>query len=236
MATKVELLIQDAYRFAELLGEGEIANASELNDGLRWLNIAIREINIDSDERPLLNEEEFTLVAGNEEIELPDWVSILKLQYLLGNTFLDIRILDLNEYLNGARIQSTSGIPVIAYPKRNDTGITLKLFFKPSTDYRMTVHGYKNIPQLATSDTLTGVLDFIQDYLLFKLASDLRTFYNQQPMPFLERRVEMYRERFRQISERRLDSRVLTPRQGGGTQRSHSSMAAFNIGRGWSPY
>jgi len=234
MATVVELLIQDAYRFSEILGEGEIANADELTVGLRWLNIAIDEINIDGIEIPLLTEEVFAMTLGEETQVLPDWIAITNLQYALGNILLDIDLLTQNEYLKTARIQSTSGVPGVAYPKRTPTGIDLKVFFKPSQAYPMHVHGYKILTQLAVGDTLTGLQNFMKGYLLFKLAADLRTYYNLSAMPSLDTRVALYRERFNHIKERRLDC-VVTTAHAGGNKSYRGGIAQYNIGRGWSP-
>ena len=118
MAKEVKLLIQQAYVFAEIIAEeGEFASATQLNTGLELLNILIRETNITSEEVSLLTFETFFLNSGIDTFDLPDWTEIQKLQYLLGNTRYNVRLLTLDQYLNTARITSSTGIPYIAFPK-----------------------------------------------------------------------------------------------------------------------
>lgn len=230
----VELLIQDAYRFAEILAEaGENADADQLDIGLRLLNMIIREINLDGEEKPLLDEEEFTLAIGVEILTMPNWVEPLKIQYLLGSVWFDITLTDLNAYLDNSRIENTSGIPFTAYAQRTPTGIDLRMFFKPSANYVLRAYGYKNLSELTVSQELTGILDFLKDYLLYRLASDFRTYYQLPRTPFLTSKVLKFENKLFRIKERRFDIHKITL---GGNRRGASNMAALNLGQGWRPY
>lgn len=229
----VKSLIQKAYTYANIIAEeGEETDAKELQRGLDLLNILIEEINIDSEESSLLSQEDFSLVAGSQTLDLPDWTKILKIQYLIGSTIYDIVLLSLNEFLNKRRVTTTNGIPLIGYPKRTDSGIELNMYFIPSTDYSLTVYGYKNLSTVSLTDTLTGKLAFIQNYLLFKLAQDLRIYHQKEISPFLQARIIRLRERLFKIKETVIEMNTYSM---GTAVSSESYTAINNLGRGWMP-
>jgi len=125
----VRLLIQQAYRWAEILAEtGETASSSQLTTGLNILNKILRRVSIDGIEIPLITSETFTLSAGQNTFDLDNWTRLLRVQYDLGNIKMDLQMMSLNDYRNGSRVINTTGIPYIAYPKRTSTGITLEIF------------------------------------------------------------------------------------------------------------
>lgn len=203
---QIRLLIQQAYRWAEILAEeGEEASSTQLNTGLNLFNKMVRRISIDGIEIGLISSEQFNLTAGVETFDLPDYTKLEKVQYKLGGIRFDIRLLSLNQYRNYSRILNNSGIPYVGYPQRTPTGISLQLFFKPVENYELFVDGYKTLPELTLEDTPTDIEKFMEDYLEIQLASDLRDFYQKPPNVYLVRQVEMYVTKLKNIKEHRID-------------------------------
>jgi len=228
----VELLIQLAYKYGQIIAEdGEVVDSNQVSTGLTLLNIIIEEINITSDHRPLLSEETVNMTQGDEDVILTDWVSIIKAQYLIGTVVYSLQLTNLESYLNRRTITQTNGIPFIAYPQRTDTGITLRLFFKPSQAYELTVTGYKNLPTFEVGDTLSGVSTFMQNYYIFRLAQDLRRFHQKEFDPYLAERVAKFEKEFMRIRETFMN--IETPLLGKKGRSDNSGQ--LNLGRGYFP-
>jgi len=229
----VRLLIQQAYRWAEIIAEtGESADSDQLTTGLNLFNKILRRISIDGVEIPLLTTEDFTLVQGQDFFDLDGWTKLMKVQYLLGGVKIGIRLLTLEQYRNSARIQTSSGIPYVGYPQRTTTGIQLLLFFKPSSDYTMTVDGYKLLTKVTLDDDLTGVTEFMQDFLEIALAFDLQQFYQLQISPYLIQQKEMYLKKFDNVKEKRID--MFTHRNY-TDDLIYSETPYLNLSNGWLP-
>lgn len=229
----VRELINDAYVWANVIASRiEQVDSTELARGLKNLNIIARTISITGEEVGLLSEEQFNLAAGITDVDLPDWVDIQKAQYDLGNVLYNITLLTLNQFKNSARITSATGIPYIAFPQRTSTGITLKLFFHPSVDYLMTVTGYKGITTFTDVDTvLSGVEEFIQDYLLFELAAYTADFHDIPRSIFLSKHLNDVRDRIKSIRSIRTDMVMSTL----GRSLGYLGLPSSNIGRGYWP-
>ena len=230
---QVRLLIQQAYRFAEILAEeGENADSIQLNRGLFLFNRLVRQVSITGQSIPLLTTEDFNLVQGQQNFLLPGWVDITKAQYLLGGVKLDIRLLSLNSFRDAARIQTVGSIPYIGYSKRTPTGIDLFLFFSPSTDYVMTIDGYKSLIEATLETDLADIDLFMSDYLETQLARDLQDFYQLTPSPYLVSQVEKYLNAFKDLKEDRID--VVTHRRS-KDDLIYSETPYLNLSGGWSP-
>lgn len=227
----VKLLIQEAYRFSQILAQdGEFASSAELNTGLSLFNKLLRRVSIDGAEIPITTKEDFTLPIGGSEIVLDGWIEILKAQYNLGSILFDIVLLDVNQYRNAARITNTSGIPYVGYARRTSTGITLELFFKPNSDYPMTLDGYKNLTQVTIDQNLSDVSEFMQDYLQIQLAIDLRNFDKLSPNPYLTKQVNMYLEKLKGIKEIRTDVKT---HKSQNTYSVYEDTPYLNLSGGW---
>jgi len=228
----VKSLVQDAYIWAQIIAErGESADATQLRQGSTLLNIILRTINITGREIGLITKEDFTLIAGQNFFQLDNFTKLLKVQFLLGNTLLDIVLMDLNDFYNNARIQTTKGIPYQGYAQRTPAGIELQLFFIPSENYPITVQGYKDLGPLDLNDTLAGIESFMQDYLLFKLAYKLQTYYQLPPTQFILEEVAALDKKLETLHPKRTDINIR--RVGDSTY--GRGLPFLNLGRGWMP-
>lgn len=227
----VRLLIQQAYRDAQILAEeGENASSTQLSQGLILFNRLLRKISIDGFEIPITTEESFNLTTGQNYIDLIGWTKVLKAQYLNGSLKLEIYLLDQNTYLSNSVITNTSGIPTIGYAKRIPTGIKLSVFFTPDSDYQLYVTGYKMLSAVIIDTELDGSIEgFMQDYLMYQLAYDLRIYYQLPELSFLRDKLRDYESRFQNLKSRRTD------RFNFNIGESGNSFAAINLSRGYSP-
>jgi len=227
----VRLLIQQSYRFGQILAEeGEDASSTQLSQGLILFNQILNKISIDGFEIPLITEETTNLISGQEDLDLPGWIKLLKVQYLQGTVKLPIELLDFNSYLSQSVITQSSGIPTIGYQKRTQTGITLKVFFKPNSDYPLYLTGYKTLINATLETDLAGSIEgFMQDYFLYQLANDLRDYYQMDSLKILLDKLDVYERKFRNLKFIRTDIRNINI---GGDQ--PDSLAAINMGGGYS--
>lgn len=229
----VRLLIQQSYRFAEIIAEdGENVDSRQLNTGLLLFNRLLRRVSIDGIQIPLISTETFTLIPDQRNFVLDGWTKLEKVQYLLGGVKLDIRLLNLNEFRRESRIQTTASIPYAAYPKRTPTGIDLLLFFAPSTDYEMTVDGYKLLLEATLETNLANIELFMSDYLETQLAIDLQSFYQLTPNLYLATQIESYLKKFKNIKEERID--VYTHRLSKDND-IYRDTPYLNLSGGWVP-
>lgn len=234
---KVPLLIQQAYRDAQLVAEtGETADATQLNTGLRLLNRILALISTDGWEIPLITEESLNLTQGVDTIDLVGWVKLEKVQYLLGNVLFNIRLLSLNDFYNNAVIENSSGIPYLAYPKRTPTGILLRVFLDPSENYTIFIRGYKALNQVTLSDDLepNTISGFMQDYLGYRLSLDLQIDAQIEKIsPWLLLKVNEYEQHYKRLKVVRID--VRTDKMGDQEGRETQAIVSWNLGQGWNP-
>ena len=173
----VSLLVQQAYRDAQLIAEeGESTSSVQLKTGTRLLNRILRLISTDGFEIPLITEESFFLTSGIETLDLPGWSKLEKVGYYLGNILIDIQLQDLYTFYKNAVMRDAPGTPFIGYPKRTPTGISLKLFLPPNTNYQIEIRGYKSLNEVVETDTIdhNSIDGFMEDYLGYRLSYDLQ--------------------------------------------------------------
>jgi hypothetical protein len=179
---KVSELINDSYRFGNIIAEeGQDLTAVQLADGVRLLNYVINKINIDGDEIALNANESLSLTAGVDTLLLPDYIKVTKMQYNLGNVFLDVHLQSFEDFYNGARVAGVSSIPYSGYQRRTPEGVEVKLYFIPDADYELRiVGGLKKIKTLAADDEIDTETNFYFELLTWELANYLRR-RNQLP-------------------------------------------------------
>lgn len=234
---KVSLLIQQAYRDAQLLAEeGEDATKVQLNTGTRLLNRILKRISTDGFEIPLITEETLALTQGENTIDLLDWVKLEKVQYLLGETLFNIKLLPLNDYYNNAVLPDSQGIPFIAYPKRTPTGILLRIFLNPSENYTIFIKGYKALNQVLVTDDIdaNSVTGFMEDYLSYLLSIDLQIDAQVERIsPWLIFKAAQYEQHYKRLKSVRID--VRRDKMGDDGMRDTQAIVSWNLSQGWSP-
>ncbi len=227
----VRLLIQQAYRWAEILAEdGETASATQLNTGLNLLNKILRQISIDGYEIPLLTSEIVNLVKGSNELNLVGWTKLIKLQYDLGGIKQNIPLVSLNDYRNADSIVTAVGTPYIGYAQRTPTGILLQVFFAASIAYTTYLNGYKTLTNVTIDDSFTDIEEFMADYLELQLARNLQTIYQLKVNPFLAEQLEIYLTKFNRIKPRRIDMVTNKCRD---LRDIYDKTPSLNLGRGY---
>lgn len=227
----ITLLIQLAYRFAQVLAETEVVDAEQLSIALTLLNIVIDDINIDGIEIPLVSEETIAMTTGSEEVILADWITINRAQFLLGNVYFDVDLLDLESFLNVRRINNNTGIPYVSFSRRTEGGITLLVYFRPSIDYTMTVWGYKNITTVDLTTDLTAIDKFVQNYLIFMLANDIRRYHQMSEDTWLTKRIKRYKKKFANVKDRPINMIKASL----GKRGTVDNLVSLNLGRGYYP-
>lgn len=231
---EVSLLIQQSYRDAQLLAEeGESATSAQLTTGVRLLNRILRKISTDGFEIPLITEETFNLTTGVSILELPGWSKLEKVQYYLGDVLVDIVLQDLNRYYNNAVIRTSSGVPVVAYPKRTPTGITLNVFLKPDQDYEILIRGYKQLTDVVLSDeiALNSIAGFMEDYIGYLLSIALQIDSQLSTIsPWLVLEKETYETKYERLKFTRIDKRIDKMGDSDGDGRS---IIAYGVSHGW---
>ena len=229
----VRLLIQNAYRWAEIVAEtGEYVSSVQLETGLNLFNKIIRRESINGHLIPLETKETFSIPQGTREYQLDGWTKLEKVQFNLGDVLIDVKMLSLNDYRNNSRITNSSGIPYICYPRRNLSGIALEIFFSLGATYDFTIDGFKSLVELELEDELQGVDKFMQDYIEIRLAINLQQFYQLVPNVELMGLLREYKVAFKDIKSVRID---VNTHNNDSSDFPYSQTAQLSIGRGWSP-
>lgn len=228
-----KILIQDAYRFAQIIPEeGEAADASQLKTGLRLLNDLITEINYTGDLISLISNNTFNLAAGNNNVDLDGYIDVVELFYPLGNVrFMPYRNQAQN-YFKSATITNASGMPVNVYAQRTESGITLNVFFNSDRDYLITIWGTKQLPQMTEDTDIIGKDSFYIPYLKRILARELRVYDQLNPLPSLDARIAQMEHKLKRIKVR--NTAVNKSRLGKGSSGT-DSIPSLVLGRGWRP-
>ena len=230
--TLVRTIIQEAYIKGQILAEtGETASSTELTNGLTLFNEMLNRINIDGFEIPLIEETDtLNLTAGQNFIDLPGWIELEKVQYLQGTVKLNIKLLNLNQYLSTAVITQSSGIPTIGYARRTPLGIRLEIFFNPDQAYQLFINGYKTLSNVTinTDIVIDSVSGFMVDYYKYQLAEDLRNYHQLIPMPYNMAKIRDYIDRFRNKKSIRTDRTNMRP-----ISNQPLTLAAINLSRGY---
>lgn len=232
---EVALLIQQSYRDAQLIAEeGESATESQLNTGVRLLNRILRRISTDGFKIPLISEETFNLITGEESIDLSGWSKIEKAQYWLGDVLVDIELAPLNTYYDNARLRNSTGTPYTGYQKRTPTGITLKVFLQPNQDYELIIRGYKQLSSVVLSDEIdpNSIAGFMEDYLGYLLSIDLQVDAQVQRIsPWLVAKQYEYEEHYARLKFIRHEKRI--DKMGDSDGGDGRSIIGYGVSGGW---
>lgn len=233
---QVSLLIQQSYRDAQLVAEeGESATGTQLNTGLLLLNRILRMISLDGFQIPLLTEETFNLTQNEPTIDLLGWAEIEKVQFLLGETLFNIKLLSFNDFYNNAIIQNSQGIPYLGFPKRTPTGILLRVFLNPSENYTIFVKGYKTLPDVLLTETIdpNSISGFMEDYLGYRLSLDLQINAQIEKIsPWLILKAKEYESHYKRLKPIRTD--LITDLMGTSDSRNTQAIVSWNLSQGWS--
>ncbi len=207
---EVNTLIRRAFIYAErVASEGEELTSQMIQEGIQILNEIIRSNNITGEPWNLLTREDVNLVKGSETITLDGWSKILKYRYLLGSVFIPIPMADLNGYLNISSVQSSTGIPLVSYLQRTETGFILNVYLKPDQNYTLEIWGYKSVNQIVNStDEFVGLESFYQDYFLYELAYQVQQFYHLPTTRYVLYKRAQLINKLNTIREVRTDVRI----------------------------
>ena len=174
----VDNLIQDSYGLANIISDKtESVDAEQKLTGLMLLNSLISRINISGKIISLLSEESFKAIPNQETQVSEGWINVMQVDCMVGTLRQTIHLQSLADYFRSAPITNVSGIPDIGYVKRTATGIELKLYFAPSTDYTINIRGIKGIAQLKLSDEISVENSIYTSYLFNSLAKKLLGYF-----------------------------------------------------------
>lgn len=232
---EVILLIQQAYRDAQLLAEeGESLTSVQGTTGTRLLNRILRQISTDGFQIPLITEESFLLTSSVDTLELPGWAKLEKVGYFLGDVLVDIDLQDVNTFYNNAVIRTSTGTPFIGYSKRIPTGILLRLFLTPNVNYQIEIRGYKILNTVTLTDTidLDSIEGFMIDYLNYRLSVDLQMDAQLQTISkYLLLKAKEYEEHYNRLKFTRIDRRK--DKMGERDGKSGRSLSGYGLSQGW---
>lgn len=227
-----KILIQDAYRLAQIIPEiGDAATESQLETGLRLLNNIISEINITGDVIALLSRDTFTLNSGASSVFLTGYIDIMEIHYPLGNVRMRPAVNHLQNYFKFASITNASGLPVNVYAFRTVDGLTLEVFFSADQEYSINVFGVKKISTLDYNDDIAGNNTFYIPLLLWMLSKDLRLYDQLTVLPEISSRIAKIEKKLRRAKPQ-ITSKNKTLL---GRHNTGMTIPDLVLGRGWTP-
>lgn len=210
------------------------SDAVELETGLRLLNELIIFNNYNAQNLSLLTNEKITVQQGTSQLILDNWAKLLKVRYLIGNTFIDIPFADLNTFLNQSIVNDTTAVPYTIYRQRTESGYILNYYFAVNQAYLFDIWGYKYITPFANlSDPLTNFTQFYEVYYLYELAYRIQNYYQIPHTPYvLEQRAKLINQ-LQNLKEKRIDVKVSATSQVGTA--GLYSPEALSMLRGYKP-
>lgn len=227
---KVELLIQQAYRFAQRIpAEGDAPDSTLINIGIQLLNLILDEININGRELVLTGTNTTTFVPGEDVITFDNYVDIYEIYYLIGNVRFQVYKRSLNGFFKDALTTGVNALPWMSWANRTETGINLQFYFPPNQNYTVTVIGIKYLNSVSVGSDITGKDSFYIPYLTWRLAQDIRAYNQMAPLPMIDKKVKQISQRFDAIKT--FDTSVRNNPL--GTDDSSLDIAEVNIMRGW---
>lgn len=142
MAYTTNQLIAGAYYASGVVSrEFETVSGTQYSDGLQWLNEILADKDVDQAMIPYETTYRFNSSAGQEVYFIPDLIQIDTIVFYLNGVRFSLNYDPRNNYFGSGRVENINALPYKWYWERKTGGGNLYLYFKPSQDYPIEIHG-----------------------------------------------------------------------------------------------
>lgn len=238
MAYNVTQLITDAFYTSGIVSrEFQGLDASQINDGLQFLNDVITDKTVENDMIPYYLELDGNFIQGQEEYFIPNLIEIDTLVFYIDSVRYQMTQLPRILYFGSSRANNIQSLPFTYHVERCFGGANVFLYFLPVENFAYQMFGLFRLQSVGL-DPLTGLMQdlsltldqFYITYLKYALARRICIEYAYDIPAGLDAQVKRY-EFFISKKSQQLDLRgrkISTL-----TSDSTLNYAAINLGRGW---
>lgn len=232
MAYTTLQLINNAYYESRIVSRGfETVTGTQANDGLQFLNDLLQDKTVENDLVPYYQEHDFAAVAGQETYFIQDLISIDTFVFYIDSVRYQTENRTRREYFGTSRADNIQSLPGSWHVERCFGGANLYIYFKPNTNYPLTIWGQFRLAAVTINQDLSLTLDrFYINYLKFDLAARLCMEFGYSIPPGVATQLKRYEDSISKKSgpiDFRVGKLSTLQRRGG------INYGQVNIGHGW---
>jgi hypothetical protein len=180
MAYTVTKLITESYYLSGVVARAlQTVSGDQISDGLDLLN-GLLQIKF-ANERliPYYKQYNFSAASGQEEYYIPQLIEVETFTFNIGPVRYSMQPMGRRQYFGSGRVDNITSLPFNWHAERELGGTRLYVYFKPSQDFPLIIHGKFALNNVALNDDLSLMLDgFYIQYLRFALAEFICSDYN----------------------------------------------------------
>lgn len=232
MAYTTNQLISNAYYGSGIVSRGfETVTGQQESDGLIFLNDIIGDKTVQSGLIPYYEKYDFTAVVGQEKYYIENLINVDTFTFFIDSVRYQTTWQARREYFGSSRADSIQSLPGAWHLEREFGGASMYIYFKPDTDYPLTIWGQFRLSEVALGQDLSLTLDrFYINYLKFELMVRLCDEYNYTvPMGV----ARQWRQYVNEISKKSGPLDVQMQKISSLQQRGSINYGQVNIGKGW---
>jgi hypothetical protein len=157
----------------------ETPNGSQLQDGLRLLNMLLTEKSISARLIPYYSRVDVPTVANQESYFIENLVNLEELTLTFQSVRYSLQYLTRDQYFGSSRAENVKTLPVFYTYERELGGTRIYLYFPPDRVYELNIMGKFSLSKVTYDDDLSLAFDdFYINYLIYALAERICGSYN----------------------------------------------------------
>ena len=232
MAYTTLQLINNAYYESGIVSRGfETVSGQQANDGLLFLNDLIADKTVENGLIPYYEQYDFTAVTGQEAYYIENLINIDTFVFYIDTVRYQTENRARREYFGSSRADNIQSLPGSWHMERCFGGANLYIYFKPNTEYPLTIWGQFRLSEVAINQDLSLTLDrFYINYLRYDLAARLCAEYNYAVPPGVAKALATYED---SISKKSGPMDLRLVKLSSLQKRGGINYGQVNIGKGW---
>lgn len=156
--TSNQLITGSYYAAGVVSREFETISATQLSDGLGWLNDILAEKRVDDAMIPYETMYTFTSQVGIKVYFIPDLIEIDTLVFYLDQVRYAMVYTKRNQFFGSPRVENIQTLPFEWYFERKTGGGNLHIYFAPDKNYPMEVHGIFGLSSVSANQDLLNTV------------------------------------------------------------------------------
>ncbi len=234
MAYTTTQLITSAYYLSGIVSrELETVTGDQLSDGLNLLNLFIGVKSAQTRLIPYYTQYDFVAIQNQESYFIPNLIEVETFTFNIGPVRYSMQPVSRRPYFGAGRIDNIASLPFNWHLERGLGGSTLYVYFLPSDNFPMKIHGKFSLAAISLGQDLSTMLDvFYIDYLRHGLADYICGEYGTTFQPQAYKRFQELEQIIADVSPPDLTLSKISSL--GDNQ--NISWADVNLGRGWTVY
>ena len=231
MAYTVTQLITNAYYLSGIASrELQTVSGDQIFDGLNLLNLFLGVKSAQTRLIPYYTQYNFVAVPNQEQYFIPNLIEVETFTFNIGPVRYSMQPVSRRPYFGAGRIDNIASLPFNWHLERSLGGSSLYVYFLPSSDFPMIIHGKFGLLEVELGQDLELVYDkFYIDYLRYGLAEYI---CNDYGINFPQQGYTRLKELEAIISDVSPPDLTLSKISSLGNEQA-ITWAQVNLGKGW---